>query len=61
MGSQPVGRLRGCGGLECLQGAPDVGVFQDQCEGLGPVAVHGIEDGIPPFHGIAKLPMEVVF
>ena len=38
---------------------PDVGVLEDQCEGLGPIAVHPMSDGTPPFHGIAQLPMEV--
>lgn len=38
---------------------PNVGVFADQCEGLGPVAVHVPQGELARFYGIARLPMEV--
>jgi hypothetical protein len=46
----------GCAEVEEREDA--VGVFLDQHEGLGPIAVHA-RPGFPPFYGIAKLPMEV--
>ena len=39
-------------------GAPDVSDLEDQCEGLGPIAISPQLGGRPPFHGIAALPMD---
>jgi hypothetical protein len=47
----------GCADLQ----NPDanVGVFSDQCEGLGPLSVHAPQDQLARFYGIAQLPLEV--
>jgi lipopolysaccharide transport system ATP-binding protein len=37
----------------------NVGVLSDQCEGLGPIAVHVPQGELARFYGIARLPMEV--
>lgn len=37
----------------------DVGVFADQCEGIGPITVHVPQGETARFYGIAQLPMEV--
>ena len=37
----------------------DVGVVQDQYEGIGPIAVHAADGQMPRFYGIAQLPMEI--
>lgn len=46
----------GCADLKGLD--PNVGVFADQCEGLGPIAVHARQGELAAFYGIAQLPME---
>lgn len=47
----------GCSNLPA--GGSDTGVFQDQSEGLGPLAVHALEGQMARFYGVAQLPMEV--
>lgn len=38
---------------------PDVGVLQDQAEGLGPISVNPTGESPGRFYGIARLPMEI--
>jgi ABC-type polysaccharide/polyol phosphate transport system ATPase subunit len=47
----------GCADVENLDS--DSGVFSDQCEGLGPIAVHAPQGQMARFYGIARLPLEV--
>jgi hypothetical protein len=48
----------GCAGSPPSVG-PDVGVLQDQAEGLGPISIQPRDETPPRFHGIARLPMEI--
>jgi hypothetical protein len=38
---------------------PNVGIFEDRFEGLGPVTVHADPAQLHPFYGVARLPTEV--
>jgi ABC-type polysaccharide/polyol phosphate transport system ATPase subunit len=49
----------GCSESTQMSGAPDVGVIQDQHEGLGPIAVHPTGETPPRYYGIAKLPLDI--
>jgi lipopolysaccharide transport system ATP-binding protein len=48
--------------IGCSEAPPpglDIGVLQDQAEGLGPIAVHPTGESPARFYGIARLPMEI--
>lgn len=47
----------GCAELSATDA--NVGVFADQCEGIGPITVHVPRQETARFYGIAQLPMEV--
>jgi ABC-type polysaccharide/polyol phosphate transport system ATPase subunit len=57
---QPGEYTLSLGCAEAPAGEVDVGVLQDQHEGIGPIAVHHAGPGFPRFYGIAQLPMELL-
>lgn len=48
--------------LGCAEPSPDgpnLGIVHDRYEGLGPIEVFCLENGVLPFYGIAQLPCEI--